>query len=119
MPKYTSVLVQIKNNDMDNFTKLLNFTNKNNMEFVLFGDVSDVSKYINDNNEEYSENMILDLIKNNLLNSTNVTKQMLNKINMFCDQIDDRIREIEDEGDSNEEDYEDFKDKLKLFKSIF
>jgi hypothetical protein len=125
MSKSLSIIVNIDKNDQEGFIKLLEFTKENNMNFISFGHSNYVSDYISDNNEEYSDNMINKLIKNKLLNGQNVNKQILTKIFMICNELEDRISEleteIEDAGDDDEilqDDMNGFMEQLQMFQDF-
>lgn len=121
MSNYLSIIVNINKNDQNGYIKLLNFTKENNMKFISFGDVSCVDDYISENNEEYSENMIMDTIKNKLLNKQNVTKQMLTKIYVMTNQLEDLCLDIEQNTNKSknlQQDINYFAEKLQILEQF-
>lgn len=93
---------------------------------VMYGSPDYASDYISDNNEEYSDNMIINTIKNKLLNGQNVNDRILTKISVMCNELENRISEleteIEDDDDADDgilqQDMNDFMEQLQLFQDF-
>jgi len=95
MPKYNSIVVKIKDNELTKYRILLDFLKRYKMDVKVGIDPFYAENHIDIDNSETNSNMLYQMIKNNLINNSSIQQSVLDEIkveyDMLCEMIKDHF----------------------------